>query len=763
MDNVEMIKILDDVEIPIDFAVSNIIENTQPSGILKYKYLYGSFNDSNSWMKIFKLDMGFHSLMFNHTSFDNLTTKNVVKIGNKKTNKFKVFLPNLIFVVHKSKDFVIKLEVYATNNTSDRDNMQLYSAPLPNLYENGAVCQSNKISISKTFIEIKSLISKNIYEICEYYIDIFLDSTFNSDLDVFWSTAVSKMGFVSPYEFMKTATAVENVDKMISIYQSMENNSNSMKYFNDNIKSFKNKINLHTFHKYCIDDCVVDNFNYQQQLNLSKYYMISVGDYIKYKGEVVKIISFGSDISNISLYMNLGSENYTKYHNLKYMTETYEIGLINFSDFENIEQCENVTISQDDYSLYNIDEDTYINLGSYAYKIQKIEYQKINDVYIFSFMTHSDEIIRTNKISLNYFRQIPFDINFNNFTKITLMKNSEMTTQVQIVGETYTWKELNEMIIQAYMNDSYYLNINGRIEGYHKKNFVCVEDMKKQYVIGERMIIIDNHNIIMNIDTVIKYSRSNNYYYCDNDLFKNKLHYDDSEVIDPEENYTKPRNINQQNIFDFVEKCNSDGFMNCDMFKHELVSHDIFKIGDIYRLPIMSASGNDFLEKYELVNFECCDNMIYLNFKSCVNTFEFLLSMTNLFNTQTSCGLFKSNMNHELVGSSIDLTGHYAYRKFLQAKNLSVDKFEIIDVDYDPIDGYSKFLLSNNTVVSISDTLDISNLIKEIDTSHNLSIQEHNKYKSTEYNFSTYDKYDFPSDDSSFVYPSNLTHFITEW
>ena len=172
--------------------ILNLMDIYQPKTITKYTYIGGAYFDNNNWERYFFLPLGFYQLHITKNLLNNLINKlepgvldkihkrHIERIGI--VYKIPVLLPNMVFKIrnqHKTiDDNHLQMSVYST----DKACTSLCPWLLPNTYNGGQICQSNRISIKEHYQNLSENILKNDYDICSYYIDTYFQSYFNCDL-----------------------------------------------------------------------------------------------------------------------------------------------------------------------------------------------------------------------------------------------------------------------------------------------------------------------------------------------------------------------------------------------------------------------------------------------------------------------------------------------------------------------------------------------------------------------------------------------------
>jgi len=718
----ETVQISKNIDLPIDHILSNVVTNTQPENILKYKYVYGRYN-SNNWIKMFIVPSSVRHILFQGALYQNIEKAILLSIGEKKYTKIKIYIPDLLFVIVYSGncDSIANLHVYTINGSFDPNDLSnITPAPLPNLYDSGQVCQSGQISISKMCKNMKSHILKNSFDICEYYIDMFLNSAFNSDLNSTFEKTLINLGFCSIYDYIETASDPTKFMMLKEKYTKQspicDNN-----LFKDKFMTPDKKKKIYT-EKILFEDNYIQIKNINDKVdmifinkNKSKN-SISIGEYIKYNDKFVKVISFGPNVTSAKSFVNLPK--FTNDHNIKYLSDDNKIGFINFSEIKEKVQLEQLTEVTEYPDFGEINDFVYTD-GKFC-RIVGIYKKEKNNQYYFKLATFEYNVFSYKKTS----ESLKYDI----------VKAKEFNTMV--------FKEKDKF------SDSFY-NVD-EIYHSHRIQILSVNTKKKysrKYLYDNIMTYRENM-IILNEDNSHKLYNINNFVHCD---FLNDLN-----TIENDHIITKTSFI--PNIKELKYKDSSKNVLygeNIDktLFSNENINFAVKKLikqwnetgcvkninidgsydeGDIlysncFRLPILF----NYYEKHMISSIDFIDDHIGIiceleNLESKSRTQISLYTM--LYHTSKKAigknnSFFKSeSLNDDrYIGKYISIKKSAIIESRYIKEPLHDKTVQIIDIDFSS-DKYNKFYTSDNTVYHVNKNKDpfyVFDIMKKTDFDEN--------------------------------------------
>jgi len=728
----ETIHLESSLELPATYVLSNLIVNTQPERIMKYKYVYGTFDDIY-WTKMFIVPMGVRSFLFD-TSFENhfkdvlYSTK--VTINNRSYNKIKLLMPDLLFVVKLhpyGSNEIAQLYVQQINGPFDVNNISnLSNAPLPNLYDSGQVCQSGKISIMKMY-KNKSYVLKNMFDISEYYIDMFLNSAFNNDLtSTYQYSIIKKLGFLSITDFLNIASDPKkyNILKKLYIKNHLDDHSSLRETFKASFLNNKNKgVCKSLFENNFIKSNDNDMVTRLIINNDSFINSIRINDYIKYDNEIVKVLSFGENVTNRQVFMS--SSNYEEGHYIKYMTDSYRIGTIHFSEI--LEKVELDSIEDVDEKDYPID---------------------IKNKFIRSYKTENLHlIVGIVKTIMNndYFYKIKRGIDSVDFVKF----NIERPRDIYKIVELGLPDVLNN---ECYRSKYVYGGENAHIMSIDTNKTYSFDSIK------DRLIEVSNSFITMLNEDETEIEELNTNYLVKKDIYENHLNMDtsdisiiidmDNSVIPLHDNNLKFKSDREnslygldidaslyirENIDEYLEKLvatwNKNGeaknIKYWDREKGNYAIMDLVLKKDQLRLPI-DINDQSFCSKYSIEDFYYDNDVtsIFVNVKNLENKDEEIYGLTLIKilefyknNSNEPVSYFKSdieNKDNRYINKYVSINKKVQFNSVKCEISKAFKVFQIIDTDFTSSVRFNRFFTSDNIVICINKEIDPFEKIFEI-------------------------------------------------
>jgi len=634
---------INDIEYPDTYLVKNFIKNTQPESLLKYKCIY-----NGNFVKLFFLPMHWMTILHDNTIYRSLQNSQKIKINGKNCYKFKIFVPDLIFAVDNSNQEYLTnkhhMRVFATNSKLKIQDLingtaHLFHAPLPNMYNSGAICQTDKLSHRMLYSDFYKNIVKNSFDICEYYIDSYISSTFNNDLNNILEETVRSYGFSQSQLFYDFISNSDNILKIKYLYENMCASTYLSKDVQKVIQNGNSKTqNTNIF------SCISKN---QYSSHLKKELRISliksnldtfdtilkINDFIYYDNKIVKILYFSVEFSSpedIKTEQNLPSQGY-----IEYIDEDQKYGKIMSSKFDKIRLVE-----YKKYDKIKIDNNLYesgnfIQNLPYFYKIDSIYKQNLNDQCVFKIIVGADCSGVIDEKNLIYKYTTIDDYNkyvdsFENlqicefFTDDQMYRILEYVPRLRVykivVDKLYNSVDLKENICFYGISDfcigipdsDKYVHIYDDLEN----SIRCTSDsddklIESDYLINQEMLISNLGNI---------YTNNNNQLYTANDIYFDKDRY-------------------LEKVKSNIEKYNKDGFMDVSVYDDGYVYRAKFEIGKKYSLYGYARDNNPYDKQYlqgmELLSFKFRDteveneqshiyfksvSTIYLSFRCSDNT-----------------------------------------------------------------------------------------------------------------------------------------------
>ena len=282
--------------------IINFIDRTQPKSISKYKYLGGNQSytcDITSEFHIFKVEQSKRKMIFAksfYQYFKNLP--NVEKSGNYYL--VEIFMHPLVFVIQKThkSESLCDLFVYNSNATYIDENTPLYKICLPNIHPNGKICQSSYLRIKNNYDNLNERKIKNSFELSEYYIDMFFQTSFNTDLSGIFTTNIKKYGFKDLYEFFNCVNSKDIMNRVEYLYQNPQlTDTPSTTIYDmflydkkDAQKAFSNISKSPNYNERII-----------HRITDYEYINLYIGDIVKYNDKKFKIIRFDDNIKSESI------------------------------------------------------------------------------------------------------------------------------------------------------------------------------------------------------------------------------------------------------------------------------------------------------------------------------------------------------------------------------------------------------------------------------------------------------------------------------
>jgi len=722
------------LDLPLDLVAKNIMSNTQPDHIMKYKYIYGN-HTCDSWTKVFKLPMSIRSFLFENYDIRQLKNAKEIKIADKKFGRLKILVPDLIFIVEcENVNMTISLHVYGINNQFDpHDFSNIYDAPLPNLYSNGRVCQSNKISLSKI---LSNNILKNPFEICQYCIDMYLSSAFNSDLDTHLEKSISQFGYNTIRSFFNDLSNVDMHNKLKLKFSSPIYKPNrSLEKYISNLLEPSLTIPMLSEKNY-----VNDYIRYDGSINIDKIKLstnpvcleidnfISIGDYIKFYDKEVRVLSFGPGVESLNSYiMGVGASSFNDDQYIKVMTNDYKIEIIYFSQMNDVEVFSYEKMKEEDYPE-NIIKNSFIITGVTLYRkiLNLYKQYKGNNIYIE--FHQNDEIFEqynnTRQYEIIDIDTILKNITPGNYENLFGLKNVDYDHCCGI-------KSLNNLLPLDYIKENlvsyshyvFYINnpITNVVEQY-EFDYVSKNDFEKyRYIESDILYVYDNKYPIV----IPKGS-----YFTDP---HDKIFIISNEYIENDENLFNENMKNRVNahIAKWDKNGKVEGTIYVINYTEQFCKIDL-DYGGYYRLPLCDKN---FMKKMKLKGIfyddlntsselyfsfvDEYDEHIFVEFGNIVNIFDktnqhspfksddnssdligkcFVAKSSTTFDTHDG----KYNFNHQQPFKIIDIdTSHFTYMKIYtsQCSTIYIEKsknlYDYFDTchksEYNETDDISRF------------------------------------------------------------------------
>ena len=696
-----------EISIPLEISLNKYIYKTQPQSLLNHDYLGGINYSDHKWFKIFRINKGIKSLYFSNYIFDNVNNKKKIK---KNVYSIKCYLPNGIIIIknfeNTKSNSPLGISVLATNDVIITPNSKLYNYPIPNLFDDGRLCQSNKISISKHYSNINYNLLTDNFTISKYYIDMLWNSVFNTDLDNKWIDVLKSYGFKNIYEFFNCV----NNEKMLKKYKEI--------CINTEIPSYINTLkNILDFDNYSSDDNIFfeNMFSYQKSCinNLSKIKLniegdfLYIGDNIKYENEDVKIISFGPNIYDDNI---LVSNLYEDYHHIICMKKDKEIINIPFSKILDMKieiSYENVEI--DDIFLC----EQHKNISTYE-KITEIKKVLNMNKYVISIknntLIYNKYFLKNNIVDI-------VDINFIitklcdqfNITKTSIC-NIESQEKIYAIPIKY-YKSIPNVTLEFYLKkyltyfviDENYDSIikikifNKNTPLYHHniyrethqiRNFLykLIDTPNKKQTYNELFMygIINNSYQHISFDEDISFIKNSNqleiYANCDFD----KLHYQIDNSIE---------------ILNTINKWNESKKIKGLFYQsHEYKIKEI-SYNNIYAFPFFGSSI-PYMEKVKIDEVVMINNKLFIRFKILDTGNYELINFSHImyfFNDKLWYKLLYDNtVVNNYIGTVVKFKPHnigkhtYGFYK---------GNYKILAIGKDIDDNYM-FLMSNNVWIT---------------------------------------------------------------
>jgi hypothetical protein len=695
---------------PIDYVVGNYMQNTQPDKILKYPCVWnGMFNGKD--FKVFRLNKGVKSLLFRSVYMKDVRHKIEIKQKNKpyqsshKLYKVNMMLPDLLFTVEtRNYDEKYNLYVHGIHGNFASKKMNIFHAPLPNLYTTGSVCQSDKISIIKHVDKNHSYKMANSYDICEYYIDEFLKSVFNDDLNGYWENAVvQEMGFASISDFLDKATDPMYYDYVSYKYNITKNKDALNNFFKGKI-SKSNKITTDFCRQINVKghDPFIPVYSPTNYLKIRDF-EIEENDFIFYKDLKLKVISFGPEVSSYKLYKNIPEDMYTDGMYIKCIDIKHnKIITIPFSELCNVKDSPYILIEkygEPNSDLlkrkYNIPYGISCRHFYNGMRIKELWYQVENKKYKIRIFNPSDELK---------------DIIFSNIINAYLVLDTDIIENMPFFNfetDFYPITEINNKIM--------FIDSSIKLSKFDIMNNIMAYSGND--------IIIDNNTYFSSIrDLYIKSVSLTKYQIPKNDLL---LHRELSIYKCDVEHIT----LNDKIIIDTANKSNSEddfidsNFINLNLkiqefnkegkINEEITIYDdlydtyenftlIFELNKYYRIPLIHEKM--YMEPYKATNFSIVENEIVVLFKN-DNGNEIHIPLYFIAKYQYDNYYFFQcdTRDHPLIGKKI-------FIEAIQKNDFVYDKigYEIVDIDTVTYSAMNKLFLSTGLVICYEKNCNLS-------------------------------------------------------